>query len=208
MRRSCSSDRRTSCRFTACRSGRRGSWETPFGQVPVDRDAGGGDRGRVVRDHRAIRRRTAREHSLEMQLPFVAHLLPGVPIVPLVMGHQTRETAVALGRRARATPSRARGGRCAARGQQRSLALRGCAYRRGLDGVVTAPRRGARCRRADARARARAASRVRRRADGRRPPRRAAPWRHARARVLRYADSGDVSGDKSSVVGYMAAAIW
>jgi AmmeMemoRadiSam system protein B len=29
-----------------------------------------------------------------------------------------------------------------------------------------------------------------------------------RARVLRYADSGDVSGDKSSVVGYMAAAVW
>jgi AmmeMemoRadiSam system protein B len=28
------------------------------------------------------------------------------------------------------------------------------------------------------------------------------------ARVLKYADSGDVSGDKSSVVGYMAAAIW
>ena len=25
-------------------------------------------------------------------------------------------------------------------------------------------------------------------------------------RVLRYADSGDVSGDKSAVVGYMAAA--
>jgi AmmeMemoRadiSam system protein B len=30
----------------------------------------------------------------------------------------------------------------------------------------------------------------------------------ARARVLRYADSGDVSGDKTSVVGYMAAALW
>jgi len=29
-----------------------------------------------------------------------------------------------------------------------------------------------------------------------------------RARVLEYGDSGDVSGDKSSVVGYMAAAIW
>ena len=28
------------------------------------------------------------------------------------------------------------------------------------------------------------------------------------ARVLKYGDSGDVSGDKSSVVGYMAAAIW
>jgi MEMO1 family protein len=28
------------------------------------------------------------------------------------------------------------------------------------------------------------------------------------ARLLQYADSGDVSGDKSSVVGYLAAAIW
>jgi AmmeMemoRadiSam system protein B len=29
-----------------------------------------------------------------------------------------------------------------------------------------------------------------------------------RTRVLRYADSGDVSGDKDAVVGYMAAAVW
>jgi AmmeMemoRadiSam system protein B len=29
----------------------------------------------------------------------------------------------------------------------------------------------------------------------------------SRALVLKYADSGDVSGDKSSVVGYLAAAI-
>ena len=28
------------------------------------------------------------------------------------------------------------------------------------------------------------------------------------ARVLRYADSGDISGDKSSVVGYVAAAVY
>jgi hypothetical protein len=28
------------------------------------------------------------------------------------------------------------------------------------------------------------------------------------ARALHYADSGDVSGDKSSVVGYLAAAVW
>ena len=28
----------------------------------------------------------------------------------------------------------------------------------------------------------------------------------SQARVLRYADSGDVSGDKASVVGYLAAA--
>ena len=30
----------------------------------------------------------------------------------------------------------------------------------------------------------------------------------SRAEVLRYADSGDVSGDKVSVVGYLAAAVW
>ena len=30
----------------------------------------------------------------------------------------------------------------------------------------------------------------------------------SRAKVLRYGDSGDVSGDKSAVVGYMAAAVW
>ena len=28
------------------------------------------------------------------------------------------------------------------------------------------------------------------------------------AEILQYADSGDVSGDKSAVVGYTAAAIW
>jgi len=27
-------------------------------------------------------------------------------------------------------------------------------------------------------------------------------------RLLQYADSGDITGDKSSVVGYMAAAVW
>ena len=37
-----------------------------------------------------------REHSLEMQFPFLRHLLPETPIVPLVMGYQTRETIDAL----------------------------------------------------------------------------------------------------------------
>jgi AmmeMemoRadiSam system protein B len=33
-----------------------------------------------------------REHSLEMQLPFVRRLLPEARIVPMLMGYQTRET--------------------------------------------------------------------------------------------------------------------
>ena len=37
-----------------------------------------------------------REHSLEMQLPFVRRLFPAAKIVPLVMGFQTRETILGL----------------------------------------------------------------------------------------------------------------
>ena len=48
--------------------------------------------------------------------------------------------------------------------------------------------------------------RVRRRTDGRRDAGGPGP-RRPHARVLRYADSGDVSGDKQSVVGYLAAAL-
>ncbi len=53
----------------------------------------------------------AREHSLEMQLPFLRRLLPGVPIVPMVMGHQKRDTieALAMRWRSRLEPPRAAG---------------------------------------------------------------------------------------------------
>jgi AmmeMemoRadiSam system protein B len=37
-----------------------------------------------------------REHSLEMQLPFLRRLLPNVPIVPLLMGYQHRDTIALL----------------------------------------------------------------------------------------------------------------
>jgi MEMO1 family protein len=45
---------------------------------------------------RAMPAAHAREHSLEMQLPFIRRLLPDAAIVPLLMGHQTRETIVGL----------------------------------------------------------------------------------------------------------------
>src|SRR5687768_6115354 len=73
-----------------------GEWQTPLGAVAIDAVLAEAIRTecREVVDLPAAHRR---EHSLEMQLPFIAHLLPGVPIVPLVMGAQTRETAFALG---------------------------------------------------------------------------------------------------------------
>ena len=143
-----------------------------------------------------------------MQLPFIAHLLPGVPIVPLVMGHQTRETAFALGD---AIAPRGRG-----RDARRRVLLvassdlshyEDAATRRALDAVVIRHVEAL-----DAEGLMDALEREPRHACGGGPMvavLHAARQLGARgARVLRYADSGDVSGDKSSVVGYMAAAIW
>jgi AmmeMemoRadiSam system protein B len=62
-----------------------GAWRTPIGDVEVDEElaariAGLGAPFAVDRDtHRA-------EHSLEVQLPFVARALPGARIVPLSIG--------------------------------------------------------------------------------------------------------------------------
>src|SRR3954463_6365053 len=73
-----------------------GGVETPFGVVPIDADCARAiaDASPIVLDHPAAH---TREHSLEMQLPFLARVAPGMPIVPLVMGIQTPPTATALG---------------------------------------------------------------------------------------------------------------
>jgi AmmeMemoRadiSam system protein B len=72
-----------------------GSWETPLGRIPTDEPLMAAllaaDRlffqsSRVHRD----------EHSLEMQLPFLAHLVPQLRIVPIVMGSQSRTEVAAL----------------------------------------------------------------------------------------------------------------
>lgn len=71
-----------------------GAFTSPLGDAPID------ERGvAAVRQHPIVRdlpAAHAREHSLEMQLPFLARVLPDVAIVPLVMGHQHRGTIEAL----------------------------------------------------------------------------------------------------------------
>ena len=51
------------------------------------------------------------EHSLEMQLPFLQHLVPELRIVPLLMGSQTRSEVSALAGALVARPAR-QGARC------------------------------------------------------------------------------------------------
>ena len=72
-----------------------GSFETPLGPLAIDSASTAALLGfPVVQPLPGPHRR---EHSLEMQLPFVQRLLPGLPIVPMLMGYQNRETVEALG---------------------------------------------------------------------------------------------------------------
>ena len=185
----------------------RGAYESPLGAVPVsDVHAA------------AIRRATAtvheyppahgREHSLEMQLPFIKRVLPDVPIVPLVMGSQDRATIFGL---ADGLVAALRGVRAllvastdlshyfpAARAKVLDGRVAACVRRFDTDGLLAEfeayPEH----------------ERGRFVACGGGPM--IAVMRTVRAlgaseaRVLKCADSGDVSGDTGAVVGYMAAA--
>jgi AmmeMemoRadiSam system protein B len=66
-----------------------GSWETPLGRIPVDEEIA---RALIDADASIVADAAphAREHSIEMQLPFLQHLVPGLRIVPLLMGSQGR----------------------------------------------------------------------------------------------------------------------
>ena len=74
-----------------------GAFETPLGSIPIDEalaaDLVAADPliADAARPHRD-------EHSLEMQLPFLQHLVRGLRIVPVLMGTQAREEVEALAR--------------------------------------------------------------------------------------------------------------
>jgi MEMO1 family protein len=188
-----------------------GTWETPLGPVAVDQALASA----IAAESRDVVERPdahGREHSLELQLPFIAHRLPGVAIVPLVMGYQTREAAFGLGD----AIARAVAARATERSGDSGVLLVASSDLSHYEDAVTAARMdsvvlehvGA----LDAMGLMDALEREPHHACGGGPM--VAVLHAARrlgatqARVLHYADSGDVSGDKSSVVGYMAAAIW
>ena len=179
-----------------------GGFETPFGVAPIDEACAQAllHTNSTVKEHPGAH---AREHSLEMQLPFLQHLAPGVPIVPMVMGYQREETADALGD---ALATVLRGKRALVVASTDLSHYQDAKTAAELDGVVVD------CvSRFDADALQYALRLQPDHACGGGPTvavMRAAKALGARdAVVLNYADSGDVSGDKSAVVGYMAAAL-
>ncbi len=179
-----------------------GRFETPLGACPIDH-ALARDLLEASRTIQPNTRPHVREHSLEMQLPFVKRLAAEASIVPLLIGYQTSETARAVADALAAT---------LARRQALLIASSDLSHyhdaesARRLDEVVIG------CvSRFDADGLQRALDACPEHACGGGPMvavmRAAAALGASDAIVLKYADSGDVSGDKSSVVGYMAAAL-
>jgi MEMO1 family protein len=72
-----------------------GGFETPLGPAPIDAALG---QALLAASPLIQSLPTAhtKEHSLEMQLPFIRRLFPDAAIVPLLMGYQTRETIYGL----------------------------------------------------------------------------------------------------------------
>ena len=195
-----------------------GAWETPLGMVAVERALA----ATIRAESDAIIELPAahgREHSLEMQLPFLARLLPGVPIVPLVVGHQTRETAFGLGdamTRAIRRFENANVSNGSNDPNDPNVLLIASSDLSHYEDAPTAARMDAVMIRhieaLDADGLMTALEQEPRHACGGGPMvsvlHAARQLGATEAHVLRYADSGDVSGDKSSVVGYLAAAVF
>ena len=71
-----------------------GAFDTPFGPALIDTAAARElQRAAIVQP---IPQAHHREHSLEMQLPFLKRLMPDTPIVPMLIGYQQRATIEAL----------------------------------------------------------------------------------------------------------------
>jgi len=180
----------------------RGAFETPFGPVAIAEQCGAAIAmaASSVRHHSSAH---VREHSLEMQLPFLQRVLPDTPIVPLVMGYQTRDTILNLSKGLAAGLA----GRSALLVASTDLShYHDAATAARLDSEVI-KHVGA----FDAEGLLAALESFPHHACGGGPTvsvMQAAKTLGARdVRILKYGDSGDVSGDKDAVVGYLAAAL-
>jgi AmmeMemoRadiSam system protein B len=185
----------------------RGAFDTPLGPVPVA--AGVADRlmsAPCIRTHPTAH---VREHAIEMQLPFLRHVLPDTPIVPLVIGYQERETILALaevlaGALAGLTPLIVASTDLSHYfDAERAASFDGVVIdhvaRFDPDGLLAEFERYPTHERGRCVACGGGAAVAVMKA--------AATLGACEARTLCYADSGDVSGDKTAVVGYLAAAL-
>ena len=179
----------------------RGGIATPWGVLPIDSTLAAELADRLdAPEHRAIHER---EHALELHLPLLARVRPQARVVPIIMGDQASafvtELADALAAAARGRPvvlaASSDLSHYEPRERARALDERMLAHLDALDGdgLVRLLERepGHACGGGPTAAVLLAARALGATAGG----------------VRRYADSGDVSGDTTRVVGY-ASAVW
>ncbi len=183
----------------------RGAFDTPLGRVPVDEELATDILAREMGMSCLIEAH-AREHSLEMQLPFLQILAPEIHIVPIVMGAQHPATIDSV---AKAVGE-------AVLGSSRRIILiassdlshfKPAELAGRMDGQVSAF-----VERFDPEGLQDLVIHNQEHACGGGPM--VAVMKAARAlgavnaRVLCYGDSGDITGDKSEVVGYLSAGLF
>jgi AmmeMemoRadiSam system protein B/AmmeMemoRadiSam system protein A len=178
-------------------------WQTPLGQVLCD-DSLSHSLMAADRDITVIPEAHKREHSLEVQLPYIQTLLPKAKIVPLTMGSQDDPTVRHL---AKALGSLKYDGQTVLVAATDWQHYRPASEGRKLDSV------GIKClEQLDPDKLMRLLASGETEACGGGPT--AAVLKAAIAaganqvKILKYGDSGDLTGDKSSVVGYVAAVIY
>ena len=181
----------------------RGGFRTPLGVMPLDQDL---IEALEKRDQRIrfIPEAHAKEHALEIQLPFLQMVLPGAKLVPLVMGEQDLRTCQWL---AKALADCIKGKPVLLVASSDLSHFHSSDEAKRLDQVVLD-----RVAAFDPEGLLRHLESGKCEACGGGPI--AATMLTAqrlgatKTRVLHAANSGDVTGDRSRVVGYMAAAFW
>jgi hypothetical protein len=180
-----------------------GGYETPLGVVPVDGELAGA----VLAEDpvmNADRKPHAAEHSVEIQLPFLQVALGAFAFVPIVMGTQDLRTCEAV---ADSVWRASKGRNVLVVGSSDLSHFHTYEQAKRLDGVVVDL-----VRKRDYRGLARELEDGSCEACGGGPVVAAMLFAEkAGARgvqVLRYANSGDVTGDRRQVVGYLSAAFY
>jgi MEMO1 family protein len=178
----------------------RGGYETPLGIVPVSektaREIKSGDP--IVNDFPDAH---LQEHSVEIQIPFLQVVLGEFSFVPLVMGDQSPDTCVKL---ARSIYAAVKDKKVLVVGSSDLSHFHTYTQAEKLDKVVIKH-----IQESDAEGLLKSLARDNAEACGGGPIVVTMMTAHMlgadQTRLLKYANSGDVTGDKSSVVGYMAA---
>jgi len=183
----------------------RGVFETPLGRMEIDEELASTIR-ETSKSMKVFREAHDREHSLEMQLPFLQVQSGTMKIVPILMGDQRRPNVEAVGDAISTALTKVR----------RSVLLiasSDLSHYKSADVAARMDKRVAKL--VEAFAPDELMSLLEEHhehACGGGPlvavMRAARALGAASAKVLRYGDSGDVSGDKAEVVGYLSAAFF